>query len=185
MVDWPMEILIDDMVLRPVKITPDLAREMYDVFISDVQNARYFMPHGNYKSADEVFASYSVRGQNSAGAMMYGIFRAGRLIGEVGFISINLRDNTADLGYWLRPDARGAGVIGKCLRALEAVGFAHLDVLYITCDVENAASRNVAVRAGYKLDGIRRAAIMWPDGTRHDECMYSKLKSEWEKEIKK
>ena len=185
MTDLPAEIFVDDLVLRPVEITSDLARELYEVFVTDAPNARYFMPHSTYKSADEVFASYSARALNAGRAMMYGIFRADRLLGEIGFIDINLQDCTADVGYWLRGDARGAGVIGKCLGALQTVGFSRFDVLYITCDVDNIGSRNVATRAGYTLDGVVRSKILWPDGTRHDECVYSKLKSEWEKETKK
>ena len=180
----PQEIFTDDLILRPVEITSDLARDLYNVFTADVKNARYFMPHGNYKSADEVLASYSARGQNAGRFMMYGIFKSGRLLGEIGFIDIDWRDKTADVGYWLRADARGMGVIRKCMYALENVGFTLFDALYITCDVDNTASRNVAVASGYKLDGIVRARILWPDGTRHDECHYSKLKSEWKEEDK-
>ena len=49
-------------------------------------------------------------------------------------------------------------------------------------DVDNMASRKIAERNGYALNGISKPGKVWVDGSLHDECEYVKKKTEWLKE---
>lgn len=65
----------------------------------------------------------------------------------------------ATFGYWLAPDARGRGVATRALRLITAWTIETTDLvrLDLYTDLENDASGNVAKRAGFVAEGIRRA----------------------------
>ena len=181
--DWPTEILLDDLRLARIRANFGIATEIYNIFASDPDGMRFWMPNGTYKSPEDVFMSYVRR---PAWMCMYGIWSGDRFLGEVGFSAISQKHNTAKIGYWLRTDARGRGIIMRMIARLEQMAFAEhgIEVIYIECNSKNAVSRHIAEKNGYILDGVVRGMYQFADGSRHDECIYSKLKSEWEKENK-
>jgi RimJ/RimL family protein N-acetyltransferase len=105
----------------------------------------------------------------------------GRILGSVG-LRWNEAHDIAEIGYWVRADARRRGVASRALRlatrfALSA-GAARVQ---LRADVENVASRRVAERAGFTLEGVLRSAH-WNHriGRRQDWAMYSLLPGEAE-----
>lgn len=91
----------------------------------------------------------------------------------------NFQDRHADVGYWLGRDFRGQGVISRSLAEVEAVGFDQLNLvkLEILAATANRASRQVAERNHYQLDGILRQHIPTTTGFT-DAAVYSKLATE-------
>jgi RimJ/RimL family protein N-acetyltransferase len=84
----------------------------------------------------------------------------------VGTISLRLHGDelftpTGDVGYLIGPWARGRGYASAALRALTDWGFANLALRRIEWQayVGNAASRAVAERAGFRIEGVRRQAL--------------------------
>ena len=100
----------------------------------------------------------------------------GRLLGSIG-LRWNEPREVAEVGYWLRQDARGDGVMTRALElatklALES-GAARVQ---LRAAVGNDASRRVAERAGFRLEGILRSAHWNPRLQRRvDWAMYSLL----------
>jgi RimJ/RimL family protein N-acetyltransferase len=84
----------------------------------------------------------------------------GRLLGEVGLFPrdaggrVSFEDaDRVELGYWLRSDATGRGIVTEAARALLDVAsqfreFSHAE---IRCDPRNAPSVAVAQRLGFTL----------------------------------
>jgi RimJ/RimL family protein N-acetyltransferase len=104
----------------------------------------------------------------------------GRLLGSIG-AHWNDTGDVAEIGYWLRADARGRGVTTRALAliagwALEREGVARLQ---LRADTENEPSRRVAERAGFTFEGVLRSAY-WNArlGRRVDWAMYSLLPGE-------
>jgi len=97
-----------------------------------------------------------------------------------GMIDIHeMKDGHGEIGYWLGHEFRGQGVVSQSLALTEQVGFdtLHLNKLMILAATENSASRQVAERNHYHLDGILRQHI--PTSTDfYDAAIYSKLKTE-------
>lgn len=93
-------------------------------------------------------------------SMPMGIFDAhGRLLGGSGFHAPDWSTPKAELGYFLVPPARGAGIATEAVRLLVHYAFDHMAVnrVWAACDADNAASANVLRRAGVPEEGRMRA----------------------------
>jgi RimJ/RimL family protein N-acetyltransferase len=82
----------------------------------------------------------------------------------------------ANIGYWLRQEARGRGAASDAVRvvsrwALETMGVARLGLF---AHVKNEPSQRVAERAGFVREGTLRAWEMTPTG-RRDTVAFSLL----------
>jgi RimJ/RimL family protein N-acetyltransferase len=104
----------------------------------------------------------------------------GRVLGSIGVRFSENRD-VGEIGYWLRADARGRGLITRALLVVSAWAFGRGDVerLQLRADVENVPSRRAAEKAGYQLEGVLRS-VYWNArlGRRQDWAMYSLLPHE-------
>ena len=88
----------------------------------------------------------------------------------LGVITVHLHDG-GRVGYWLKREARGRGVMTEAVRAgagraQNATRSAHLT---LTTDPANIASQRVAERAGFSRVGLvdtQPAACRRPDGER-------------------
>jgi RimJ/RimL family protein N-acetyltransferase len=99
----------------------------------------------------------------------------GSLVASIG-LRVDRREN-GEIGYWCAAEARGRGVVTRAVRMLSRYAFDELEIgrLEIFVDVDNAASRRVAERAGYQLEGVLRSHILNRDGSRRDVVIYSLL----------
>lgn len=102
-----------------------------------------------------------------------------RLLGRVALRSIVLADGCAELAYWTAPWARGQGVAARATTlltrwALDEVGFHRLELLHA---VRNEASCRVATKTGFALEGIKRRALLHPDGW-HDMHLHAQLRGD-------
>ncbi|WP_435820522.1 GNAT family N-acetyltransferase [Micromonospora purpureochromogenes] len=99
-----------------------------------------------------------------------------RLLGGIGLSQPVPARGQAEIGYWVAPWARGRGVATAATRALAghafAAGTARLELL---THEENAASMRVALAAGFRYEGIRRAANPTRGGGRHDLWAWVRL----------
>jgi RimJ/RimL family protein N-acetyltransferase len=100
----------------------------------------------------------------------------GRLLGAIGVI-VNPHDPLrGEVGYWVAPAARGAGVARRALWLLSrwlvrSAGFARLD---LQAAVTNAASVRVAEHCGFVREGtLRRAWHRAPE--REDMAIFALL----------
>jgi ribosomal-protein-alanine N-acetyltransferase len=101
---------------------------------------------------------------------------SGRPLGSIGFGPIT--NETGEIGYWLRADARGGGVMTRALVLLSRWVLARDDVarVQLRADVENVASCRVAEKAGFQREGVLRSAYFNPRlGRRQDWAVYSLL----------
>ncbi|GIJ26983.1 hypothetical protein Vqi01_21450 [Micromonospora qiuiae] len=99
-----------------------------------------------------------------------------RLLGAVGLSNPVTHRGQAEIGYWVVPWARGRGVATAATRALAGhafvTGTARLELL---TSVENAASQRVALAAGFRPEGVRRAASSVRGGGRRDTAVWVRL----------
>ena len=185
MQNLPTEIVGSPFSLRHLSPTREIAMVLFDVFATDFENMRFWLRGKKIESVDNVFDGIK-RAYESENMYMYYIMENNKIIGEIGFASIDKDHKSAYVDYWLIPSVRGKKLIDRFLWSIEELAFDILKLkqVLLGIDAENAASRGVAERNGYALDGISKSKKAWADGTFHDECEYSKLKSEWAKDNK-
>ena len=105
-----------------------------------------------------------------------------KFAGLISFHSMDLPDLVAELGYWIRSEARGKGVGTTAARMLtnfgfESMGFERVEALV---DVENVASKKLLLAAGYSLEGTLRRKSRRYDGSQIDMALFSVIRDEWQ-----
>jgi RimJ/RimL family protein N-acetyltransferase len=96
------------------------------------------------------------------------------LLGQVALRSVNLEFGFGQITYWVLPDARNQGVATRAASELSRWGFQDLGLHRLTINHSSAndASCNVAVKAGFTLEGIQRSALLHDDGW-HDMHLHA------------
>lgn len=103
--------------------------------------------------------------------------RTGERLGRVG-LGIGL-NRSAEIGYWVAPAARGRGVASHAVRAVCRWAFTtmKLELIEWRAEVGNAASRRVAQKAGFLMEGTLRRRLVHR-GERVDAWIGSLLREE-------
>jgi ribosomal-protein-serine acetyltransferase len=113
----------------------------------------------------------------------HGVRRAividGAIVGDVG-LDVDRDNNAGGIGYWLDRDHRGRGLVGVAVRALVRHGFTALALrrIEIRTDVQNRASRAVAERLGFELEGVLRQSYRVSEQHYSDDAVYAMLASD-------
>jgi RimJ/RimL family protein N-acetyltransferase len=84
----------------------------------------------------------------------------GDVLGSIGVRRLGgLDEGTAEIGYWVKREARGRGVATAALRLASrwALSEAGIERLQLRADAENAPSQRVAERAGFVREGVLRS----------------------------
>jgi RimJ/RimL family protein N-acetyltransferase len=105
----------------------------------------------------------------------------GEVIGSIGLHWLDLEQGVAEVGYWVRLEARGRGVATRATTLLSrwAIASCGMKRLQLRADRRNAASQRVAEGAGFRREGVLRSVRFNPrQGRRVDFVMYSLLADE-------
>jgi RimJ/RimL family protein N-acetyltransferase len=129
----------------------------------------YLMEHAQY------FVEHLAIGNDQR--IEFVVEEAGERLARVG---LGLRgDGTAEVGFWTAPAVRGRGVapaavLAVCRSAFETQG---LDLVEWSAEIGNEASRRVAEKAGFVMEGQLRKRLVHR-GQRVDAWIGSLLKGE-------
>jgi len=99
------------------------------------------------------------------------------LVGMVGLAMEGA--GSAEIGYWLAPDRRGQGLMSRAVALVldTAFGRLALDRVLWRAYVGNLASRRVAERAGFRVEGeVRLGALQ--RGVRRDDWLGTLLRDD-------
>lgn len=109
-------------------------------------------------------------------AYSFAVLDHGVPVGNVTVSSVERRHLTAWVSYWIREQARGKGLATKACRAVSEFAFAELGLfrLELAHRVDNPASCRVALGAGFLVEGVERARLLY-DGVRHDTETHARL----------
>lgn len=103
----------------------------------------------------------------------------GRLLGSAGLHRTDWALPKTEVGYWMRTSAVGQGfateAVGALVQwALAPTGLGAQRVELVT-DEQNLASRRVATRCGFQLEGLLHHTQRSPDGQLRNTCLYARL----------
>jgi len=102
----------------------------------------------------------------------------GELLASVGLHFDRGRDDgIAEIGYWTAAPARGRGITTEAVAAVCEWGFISCGVQRLEwyAEVGNAASRRVAEKAGFTIEGTLRSFLLRSTGERVDGWVGSLL----------
>lgn len=101
---------------------------------------------------------------------------SGRVLGSIG-LRWETPESAAEVGYWIRRDARGRGLMTRAVVLVSRYAFASgAERVFLRADPENVASCRVAEKAGFTREGVMRSAHWNPRlGRRQDWAFYSLL----------
>lgn len=119
-----------------------------------------------WKHAEDFVGGISPAGWREDTLYNFGVFtREGALVGSMGLVNLSqLRppQRQAELGYWTAREQRGNGYTTEAARAVAHWAFSELGVerLEWLAEVGNEASRAVALRVGFVMEGVQRAKMV-------------------------
>jgi len=101
----------------------------------------------------------------------------GALVGATGLHRPDWNTPKIEIGYWVRTSHTGRGYIAEAVQALTRYAFEHLGAVRVELitDEANAASRRVAQRCGFTLEGVLHNERRAPDGSLRNTCIYARL----------
>ncbi|MFT5165626.1 MAG: ribosomal-protein-serine acetyltransferase [Saprospiraceae bacterium] len=110
------------------------------------------------------------------------IFKKEKLLGSIALVKINPEHKYAEIGYWIREDFQGQGIVTQSCQALINYAFRHLDLnrIEIKTASKNFKSLAIPLKLGFTHEATLREALFLYD-TFHDLELFSLLKKDWEK----
>ncbi|MFF5175681.1 GNAT family N-acetyltransferase [Micromonospora sp. NPDC000089] len=125
--------------------------------------------------ADAWIAGWPHRWRTETGAG-WAVLREGIVAGQIGLRRLDLVEGLTEVSYWVLPQARGRRVAARALSTLTAwcFGPARLHRVELNHSTRNAASCRVASRAGFAVEGTKRAEGRHADGW-HDTHLHARL----------
>lgn len=122
----------------------------------------------------QVMASFILR----EGIELIGVEAAtGTAVIWCGFHDIDWQGRQCDSGWWVRKSAQRQGFATEAANALTRYAFLALGMrrIGLTHSAGNEASRRIAERLGFTLEGIQRGANVLPGGRFADKHCYARL----------
>jgi ribosomal-protein-serine acetyltransferase len=158
----PMEITIsDEIILRTLQESH--AQELFSLVDRNRAHLRAWLPWLDVTRSAADSVSF-IRAQTSNAAreeeVPFGIFYRGCLAGVVGYNWIRSETQSCGLGYWLSETLQRRGIVTRAVRALARHAFERMGLrsVEIHVAVDNARSRAVARRLGFRQRGVRAQA---------------------------
>lgn len=101
----------------------------------------------------------------------------GDLIGGVGLHRTVWATPKTEVGYWCRSSKLRRGYVSEAVSTLTRFAFTQLGMarVELITDEANHASRRIADRCGFTLEGTLRHESRAPDGTLRNTCVYARL----------
>jgi RimJ/RimL family protein N-acetyltransferase len=172
----PVELAAGDLLLRPWRADD---RDAYCAAL-EAPGGRLWWGE-ELVSADDVAAMLERRGDDwsrgDRAPWCVTDASTGTLLGSVALYDVDRVQRDAELTYWVAPHARGRGVAVGAVQAALRWAFADLGLRRVQLfhAVENVASRRVAEKAGFTLEGRLRSSHRYGDGLWHDELLWARL----------
>lgn len=107
----------------------------------------------------------------------YSILADGKVVGGCGIKIDQHRKHIGEIGYFVDQNYWGKGIATKATKILEKIGFQEFRLKRITIIMlkENLASEKVAIKAGYKKEGVMIKSLKQKEKFR-DALLYAKVK---------
>lgn len=167
-------------VLR--QIVSDDAEELFAVTERNRDHLREWLPwidHTRVVAATAAFISHTRQVATAGTGLHCVVLEHGRIVGTCSYNRIESAHRRACIGYWLAREAGGRGVMTRAVSAFVHHGFTQLGLnrQVIACAAENHASAAIALRCGFRFEGVLREAEFIRDRF-VDHRLHARLRSD-------
>ena len=167
--------------LRLEPVTPGHADELWEATEASLEELQPWMAWTRDPSPEHTraFTEASVEEWEHGQAYVFALVEEGRAVGTMGLHARNPFNHSAELGYWVRSDRAGRGLVTEAGRALVAFAFDVLGLHRVTlmAGIENRASQRVAEKLGFRKEGSLRHAA-WSATDPYDVHIYGLLETD-------
>jgi ribosomal-protein-serine acetyltransferase len=177
-----VSILIDDdLLLRSLQ--PDDAPALFKAVDESRHHLRPWLRWVDATTKQEHILQFILRTQqqlHNQTALELGLVHNREIIGGIGMHDWDHTLKKAQLGYWIRKEYEGKGIVHKCLTRFIDVLFEKpgLNKIEIHFMPSNKRSASIASRLGFKVEGVIRQSYFM-NGRLEDLVITGLLKTEW------
>ena len=176
-------LLTDRCMLMPIDAAD--SHELWQIVDSSREWLQPWLPWVPFQKSAESslrFAEASAADWDNGRAIRFMIRdrTGGYVLGVVGLEACIDMHRCCDLGYWLRKEAAGKGLMTEAARACVDFGFRTMGFhrIRVAAATDNHASLRVIARLGFRFEGVARHAE-WCAGRWLDHASFAFLESEW------
>ncbi len=165
--------MIEKITIRPQNISD--AKRFYEILNN--KNFKYFPVRPKSIAAERKFIKAQKKKRKNNYAYDYSILLNGKLVGAVGIKINQQRKFIGEIGYFIDEKYWGKGITTKAVKSLEKIAFKKLKIrrIEIIMYPMNKASEKVAIKCGYKKEGLMKKAVAHFN-TYRDVFLYAKVK---------
>jgi len=152
------------------------AKRFYEILNNP--NFIYFGAQPKSVAAEKKWLKKSIEERKNNLNCNYTILYGEEIAGGIG-IKVNYhRRYVGELGYFIDEKYWGKGIASRAVKLAEAIGFRKLKLkrIEILMQPENIASVKVAIKNGYKKEGLMRKAVKDRNGKMKDCYLYAKVR---------
>ena len=171
----------DDISLRQF-VSSD-AFELFTLTDKNRDYLRQFLPwldRTRTVTDTERFITNSLTGAKEGKCADFGIYYQDKLVGAIGFHSVDQENKKTTIGYWLDKGYQGKGIMTQSVKMLIDFAFTELGLnrIQINCAPENTKSSAIPKRLGFTKEGIAHQSE-WLYDHFVDWEQYSLIKQDW------
>ena len=106
------------MNIKITKILPEMAETIYSILLENKQHINEFLPHiiNNTKSVKDELNFIKSRNKDFDDTFV--ILYNEKIVGMIDIHNINLKESSAEIGYWISLKYQGKGIVSKALKLL-------------------------------------------------------------------
>lgn len=176
-----MNLRIDDEILVRECVTSD-AEIIHNSFATQGYYLRQWLPVAAiFNTVDDV-ADY-IYYASMENVFLFSIEYKQQFAGMISMSAFSSINQSAELGYWLRKEFQGKGIMTRSLQAIiqQAYDKKRINRLVIKCATENFSSQRIPEKLGFTYEGTERDGEKSADGYFVDLKVYSRLKNDKQK----
>ncbi|MDP9066818.1 MAG: GNAT family N-acetyltransferase [Actinomycetota bacterium] len=167
--------------LRLEAVTPEHAEGLWNAIERSLPELRRFMAWAPSASLENsrVFTQMMARRWEEVSEWTFVIVHDGEAAGTISLSGYQSLFALAEIGYWLRSDLSGRGLMTEAARAVSDFGFDEIGLhrIELRAAVDNAGSIRIAEKLGFAREGLLREAS-WSERGYLDLYIYGLLAEE-------
>jgi RimJ/RimL family protein N-acetyltransferase len=184
LLDLPEELIGERVIVRPFR--PGDGSALFEAVQGSREHILAWLPWGDQHQTIEESellvrrwdANWRLRESLNAAVWDRG---TGRLLGGTGYPRLDWKVRRFEIGYWLRADATGKGLMTEAARLMCDFAFGPLEAsrVIIRCFTDNVKSAAIPQRLGFVFEGALANDGVRADGTPADMLQFAMTPERW------